>query len=66
MRPLLATLKKYLNTQGDALLQPTMLVAVNLQHFMLLRDYTTSKTEILAALNPWRGELYAARSIWSY
>ncbi len=53
------SLKRYLNTQGDALLQPTMLVAVNLQRFMVLRDYTTSKKEILSALDhhlngyPW-------------
>jgi VWFA-related protein len=56
------SLKKYLATQGDTLLQPTMLVAVNLEHFMVLRDYTTSKAEILNAVahhlqeNPWKSE----------
>jgi VWFA-related protein len=56
------SLKKYLATQGDTLLQPTMLVAVNLDHFMVLRDYTTSKAEILDAVahhlqeNPWKGQ----------
>ena len=45
------SLKKYLNTQGDTLAQPTMLVAVNLQRMMVLRDYTTSKKEILEALD---------------
>jgi VWFA-related protein len=53
-------LKKYLNTQGDTLLQPTMLVAVDIKHFMVLRDYTTSKKDILSALDrhravyPWQ------------
>jgi len=53
------SLKKFLDTQGDTLQQPTMLVAVDLQRFMVLRDYTTSKREILAALDhhltsyPW-------------
>jgi VWFA-related protein len=56
------SLKKYLGTQGDTLLQPTMLVAVNFEHFMVLRDYTTSRAEILAALdhhlaeNPWKSQ----------
>jgi VWFA-related protein len=67
------SLKKYLNIQGDTLLQPTMLVAVNLSHVMVLRDYTTSKKEILSALdhhftalpwqagnNSWRGERFNA------
>ena len=53
------SLKKFLDTQGNVLPQPTMFVAVNLQHFMVLRDYTTSKQEILSALDhhltnyPW-------------
>jgi VWFA-related protein len=56
------SLKKYLNTQSDTLLQPTMLVAVNLERFMVLRDYTTSKKEILSALDhhlvefPWHAK----------
>jgi VWFA-related protein len=54
------SLKKYLDTQGDVLPQPTLFVAVNLQHFIVLQDYTTSKKEILAALDhhltsyPWQ------------
>jgi len=54
------SLKKYLATQGNTLVQPTMLIAVNLDHLIVLRDYTTSKQEILSALdhhlqeNPWK------------
>lgn len=50
---------KYLKAQGDLLTLPTMLVAVDLQHFMVLRDYTRSEKEILSALDhhftqyPW-------------
>jgi VWFA-related protein len=53
------SLKKYLAAQPDTLAGPTMLVAVSLSHFMVLRDYTTSKSEILSALDhhlaayPW-------------
>src|SRR6185312_6786447 len=67
------SLKKYLNGQGDTLAQPTMLLAVNLQHIMVLRDYTTSRKEILdgidkhfAAYNwqtlngSWKGEQISA------
>lgn len=56
------SLKKYLNAEGNTLLQPTMLVAVSLRHFMVLRDYTTSKKEILSALDhhfatyPWEAQ----------
>ena len=45
------SLKKYLKSQGNTLAQPTMLVVVNFKHFMVLRDYTTSKQEILNALD---------------
>jgi len=45
------SLKKYLKSQGNTLEQPTMLVVVNFKHFMVLRDYTTSKQEILNALD---------------
>jgi VWFA-related protein len=54
------SLKKYLDTQGDVLPQPTLFLAVNLQHFIVLHDYTTSKKEILSALDhhlasyPWQ------------
>jgi VWFA-related protein len=53
------SLKRYLHAQGDALSQPTMLIAVDLDHLMVLRDYTTSRTELLSALEhhltayPW-------------
>jgi len=45
------SLKKYLNGQGDTLRQPTMLLAVNLQNIMVLRDYTTSRKQILDAID---------------
>ena len=54
------SLKKYLGTQGDTLAQPTMLVSVSLRNLTVLRDYTTSKKEILDALDhhftvyPWQ------------
>ena len=44
------SLSRYLGSQGDKLAQPTMLVATNLQNMMVLRDYTTSKNEIVEAL----------------
>jgi len=44
------SLKKYLKAQGDTLEQPTMLVAVNYRNIAVLRDYTTSRKEILDAL----------------
>jgi VWFA-related protein len=53
------SIQKYLKTQPDHLTQPTELVAIDITHFMVLRDYTTSKQEILNALNhhlavlPW-------------
>ncbi len=54
------SLEKYLKTQSDMLPQPTMLVAITLDHFIVLRDYTTSKKEVIDALDhhfiayPWR------------
>jgi VWFA-related protein len=66
------SLKKYLDKQPDKLGTPTMLIAVDLQHFTVLHDYTQNKEEILAALKhhfavyPWQlhqgawlGERYA-------
>ena len=44
-------LQKYLAGQGDVLAQPTILLAVSLEHQMLLQDYTTSKKEVLDALD---------------
>jgi VWFA-related protein len=54
------SLKKYLEKQPGKLVTPTMLIAVDLEHFTVLRDYTQNKDEILSALdhhfvgNPWR------------
>jgi len=45
------SLKRYLSTEGDALTQPTMLIALSLGRFNVLHDYTTSKEEILQALD---------------
>ncbi len=45
------SLKKYLNAQGDTLQQPTMLVAANYDNVAMLHDYTTSRQEILDALD---------------
>ena len=53
------SLKRYLDAQPGKLGQPTMLVAVDLHHLTVLRDYTQSKDEILTALDkhfieyPW-------------
>jgi VWFA-related protein len=54
------SLKKFLNRQPAKLGTPTMLVAVDLQHFVVLHDYTQNKVEIVNALNhhlvvyPWQ------------
>ena len=54
------SLKKYLEKQPDKLITPTMLIAVSLQNFTVLHDYTQNKEEILSALNhhfavsPWQ------------
>ena len=45
------SLEKYLGKQGETLDQPMMLMARSLDHSQVLRDYTTSKKEILGALN---------------
>jgi VWFA-related protein len=56
------SLKRFLDRQGDTLEQPTLLGAVDMQHFTLLHDYTTSKQELLTALEhhltayPWHME----------
>jgi VWFA-related protein len=44
------SLKKYLKAQGDTLEQPTMLIAANFRNIAVLRDYTTSRKEIVDAL----------------
>jgi VWFA-related protein len=66
-------LEKYLATEGDKLSLPTLLLAVSPEHQMVLHDYTTSRKEILEALdhhlsktnwnakNPnWTGKLFMA------
>ncbi|MDR3775354.1 MAG: VWA domain-containing protein [Terracidiphilus sp.] len=45
------SLKKYLEKQPGKLITPTMLIAVDLEHFTVLRDYTQNKDEILSALD---------------
>lgn len=67
------SLKRYLNGQSDTLQQPTMLIAVNFKNILVLRDYTTSRKEILDALDKhfagynwqavngsWKGEQFGA------
>ncbi len=54
------SLKKWLEKQPAKLDTPTMLAAVDFQHFTVLRDYTQNKDELIQALdhhfiaNPWR------------
>ena len=54
------SLKKYLSRQPGELTIPTMLIAVSLQKFEVLHDYTQNKDEILSALDhhfagyPWQ------------
>ncbi len=54
------SLKKYLERQPGKLETPTMLIAVSLQNFTVLRDYTQDKEQILSALEhhfggyPWQ------------
>lgn len=56
------SLKRFLDKQGDTLAHPTLLGAVDMNHFSLLHDYTTSKRELLDALDhhfaiyPWHLE----------
>ena len=54
------SLKKFLEKQPDKLTTPTMLLAVDLQHFTMLRDYTQNKQALIEALDhhlasyPWQ------------
>lgn len=54
------SLKKFLEKQPAKLSTPTMLIAVDLQHFTVLHDYTQNKGEVIAALDhhfarfPWQ------------
>ncbi len=65
------SLKKFLEKQPDKLVTPTILIAVDLQHFTVLHDYTQNKEELITALdhhlvaypwqaqqNQWRSERY--------
>ena len=59
------SLKKFLETQPDKLATPTMLLAVTLKDFTMLRDYTQDKAQILNALDhhfvayPWQAHQFA-------
>jgi VWFA-related protein len=59
------SLKQYWKKQPDKLAVPTMLIAVSLQKFEVLKDYTQDKQELLAALDhhfaayPWQAHQYA-------
>ncbi|HEY1743185.1 MAG TPA: VWA domain-containing protein [Granulicella sp.] len=59
------SLKKWLEKQPDKLDTPTMLIAVDLQHFSVLQDYTQNKDEILNALDhhfvayPWQAHQFS-------
>jgi VWFA-related protein len=54
------SLKKYLEKQPAKLITPTMLIAVSLQKFNVLHDYTQNKEEIISSLDhhfavsPWQ------------
>jgi VWFA-related protein len=45
------SLERYLGKQGDTLDQPLMLIARNFHGAQVLLDYTTSKKDVLSALN---------------
>ena len=56
------SVKRFLDGQGDTLEHPTLLAAVDLNRLTLLSDYTTSKKDLLSALDrhftayPWHTE----------
>ena len=56
------SLKKFLNRQPGKLDTTTMLLAVDLQHFTVVHDYTQNKDDIIAALDhhfaayPWQAQ----------
>jgi VWFA-related protein len=56
------SLKKYLEKQPDKLITPTMLLAVGIDKFTVLNDYTQDKQAIINALDhhfveyPWRNQ----------
>ncbi|HEY8998610.1 MAG TPA: VWA domain-containing protein, partial [Edaphobacter sp.] len=59
------SLKKFLERQPGKLSTPTMLIAVSLQQFNVLQDYTQNKDDLIAALDhhfagyPWQAHQYA-------
>lgn len=59
------SLKKFLERQPGKLDTPTMLIAVSLQQFSVLHDYTQNKDELISALDhhfaayPWQAHQYA-------
>jgi VWFA-related protein len=59
------SLKKYLEKQPDKLTVPTMLLAVGIDQFTVLNDYTQDKQAIINSLdhhfaaNPWRNQGYS-------
>jgi VWFA-related protein len=54
------SIKKYLDSQPSTLAQPTMLLAVDLNRFTVVKDYTQDRAAIITALDhhlgeyPWR------------
>ena len=50
------SIKQYLDAQPSTLTQPTMLLAVNLRNFTVLKDYTQDRAAILTALDHHLGE----------
>jgi VWFA-related protein len=59
------SLKKFLDRQPGRLSTPTMLVAVSLQNFTVVHDYTQNKDDLINALNhhlvayPWQTHQYS-------
>jgi VWFA-related protein len=59
------SLKKFLDRQPGKLSTPTMLIAVSLQNFTVLHDYTQNKDDLIASLNhhfvayPWQTHQYS-------
>ncbi|SEG45891.1 VWFA-related domain-containing protein [Bryocella elongata] len=59
------SLKKWLEKQPGKLDEPTMLIAVSIDKFQVLRDYTQDKQQIISALdhhfaaNPWQSHSFS-------
>lgn len=58
------SLKKFLDRQPGKLSTPTMLIAVSLQNFTVVHDYTQNKDDLISALDhhfsayPWQAQQY--------